>query len=429
MASTRLMQTADGRKFWKIIVSAGREQQYTERFYWPLKANGDPVAEKTARRELDKAVSDFERRCACGEVLTRKRQKEIAEEEAAKAAEEARRAAEEAKKIKTLKQYGESVFMPAKKINCAEKTRAYYQYSLDKHLYPAFGDLPIQSITSAQLSAFFLKLKESGLAHSTVIGVYVTCNQLFRQAFLDRTIEDHNPMERVQRPRRRKEEQPKAVEAFTAEELKSILALLEDESLKWRCFVRLLIDTGIRRGEACALRWESIDLKDCSAIIKENLCYTPQAGTYIDSTKTGKERIVYFSHEVAALLKQYRNEQIAATTRRKARLIKDNQPLQFEKIVIPDYIFTERGSNDPMHPDAVNRFFQKFGKKHGIEIHAHKLRHSFASIAIVNGADIASVSEVLGHADKATTLRVYSHADEESKRRTAGTVSSAVKQA
>ena len=53
----------------------------------------------------------------------------------------------------------------------------------------------------------------------------------------------------------------------------------------------------------------------------------------------------------------------------------------------------------------------------------------FASLAIVNGSDIASVSEVLGHTDKATTLRVYSHADEESKRRAAGIVAAAIKQA
>lgn len=428
MANCKLMETSDGKKFWKIRVSAGRDLQFSERFYWPLKANGEPVAEKTALRELDKAVADFERRCACGEVLTRKVQKEIAAQERAKAAEEARRAAEEAAKIKTLKQYGESVFMPAKKINSAEKTRAYYQYSLDKHLYPAFGDLPIQSITSAQLSAFFLKLKESGLSHSTVTGIYVTCNQLFKQAYLDESI-SRNPMDRVQRPRQRKEEQKKGVEAFTADELKSILSLLDSEPLKWRCFVRLLIDTGIRRGEAAALRWESIDLKDNSALIKENLCYTPEKGVYMDVTKTGRERVVYFSQEVAALLKQYRAEQIVATARRKARLIKDNQPLQFEKIVIPDYVFTERGNSEPMHPDAVNRFFQKFGKKHGLEIHAHKLRHTFASLAITNGADIASVSEVLGHADKATTLRVYSHADEESKRRAAGIVAEAIKQA
>ena len=42
------------------------------------------------------------------------------------------------------------------------------------------------------------------------------------------------------------------------------------------------------------------------------------------------------------------------------------------------------------------------------------LRHSFASVAITNGADIASVSEKLGHSDKAVTLRMYTHADKTS---------------
>ena len=49
--------------------------------------------------------------------------------------------------------------------------------------------------------------------------------------------------------------------------------------------------------------------------------------------------------------------------------------------------------------------------------HPHKLRHSFASIAITNGADVPSVSEMLGHSDKAVTLRMYTHANEESIRR------------
>ena len=50
-------------------------------------------------------------------------------------------------------------------------------------------------------------------------------------------------------------------------------------------------------------------------------------------------------------------------------------------------------------------------------MHPHKLRHSFASVAITNGADIASVSEALGHSDKAVTLRMYTHADQESIKR------------
>ena len=61
---------------------------------------------------------------------------------------------------------------------------------------------------------------------------------------------------------------------------------------------------------------------------------------------------------------------------------------------------------------------QKLSAKCGVpDLHPHKLRHTFASIAITNGADVASVSEKLGHSDKAITLRMYTHADQESIRR------------
>ena len=57
------------------------------------------------------------------------------------------------------------------------------------------------------------------------------------------------------------------------------------------------------------------------------------------------------------------------------------------------------------------------------------MRHTFASIAITNGADIASVSEALGHSDKAITLRMYTHADQESISRAAQIVRDAVRKA
>lgn len=63
------------------------------------------------------------------------------------------------------------------------------------------------------------------------------------------------------------------------------------------------------------------------------------------------------------------------------------------------------------------------------EFHFHLLRHSFASVAITNGADIASVSEKLGHTDKAVTLRMYTHADQESIKKASQIFRDAVKQA
>ena len=413
MATTTKKTNKSGQAFYEIRVHVSRDRPtFTKRWYPPK-----GWSQRTIDRELAKVAAEFERKIAGGEVLSREERKAQAAAEAAEAA-----------KIQTFRQYGEQVFMPTKRISCAEKTRSYYQGALDNHLYPALGSFRLPEITSAQITAYFLQLKESGLAHSTIIGIYVTCNQLFKQAYMDETI-SKNPMDRVQRPRQRKEEQKKAVDAFTSDEVKHIISCLEAEPMKWRCFVRLLIETGIRRGEACALRWENIDLKYNSALIKENLCYTSEKGVYIDVTKTGRERVVYFSPDVSALLKAYRTEQVAATSKRTDRLIKDKQPLVFEKIAVPDYVFTEKGNCSPMHPDAPNRYLQKFSKKYEIDIHCHKLRHTFASLAITNGADIASVSEVLGHADKATTLRVYSHADEESKRRAASIVFELTKQA
>lgn len=94
-----------------------------------------------------------------------------------------------------------------------------------------------------------------------------------------------------------------------------------------------------------------------------------------------------------------------------------------QKRICPSiWVFTQGGHagdpKKPMHPQTPGRYMSKFAAKYGINhLHPHKLRHSFASIAITNGADIASISEKLGHADKSTTLRLYTHASQESMRR------------
>ena len=73
---------------------------------------------------------------------------------------------------------------------------------------------------------------------------------------------------------------------------------------------------------------------------------------------------------------------------------------------------------------------QNFSKRYGIpDLHPHKLRHTFASVAITAGADVASVSEKLGHSDKAVTLRMYTHANEESIRQASQIFRQALKKA
>lgn len=219
------------------------------------------------------------------------------------------------------------------------------------------------------------------------------------------------PMNKAKRPKSRKGElKERDVEAYTTEEVQRIFAALENEPLKWRVSLRLLIDTGIRRGECCGLQWKDIDSKANTITIAGNLCYTPQKGIYLDTPKSGKVRTIDVDPEIISMLRELRREQASQA--------------------ISTYVFTQQNSPEPMHPQSPARYMQKFSKRYSVPgLHPHKLRHTFASIAITNGADVASISEKLGHSDKAVTLRMYTHADQESMKRASQIFRDALKKA
>lgn len=418
MASvSKLQETKDGRRYWKISVSRGYgKTPYTTRYYWPMKENGDPVAKRTAENGLKIAVAEFKRACETGEVLNREELK--AEQE---------KAAAEAAKIKTFKQYGEQVFMPEKKITCAEKTREYYQNALNTHLYPVFGEKKLPEITSAQLSAFFLNKQASGLSHSTVSGIYVTANQLFKMAYMNDEIQ-RNPLDKVKRPRQKKDDKRSDPERYTVSEVKEIKRCLKNEPLRWQALILLLLTTGMRRGEVCALTWDKIDFTNCTIQIDGNLVYTPETGINraLPKTESGN-RTVPMTKEVSDILTLYKASQVEAVQKRTRRLEKEHKPLDFKKVSIPSYLFTVKGGSDPIYPDTVNRYFGKFSEKYGIEdFHPHKLRHTAISIMLENGVPDVTVAAVAGHEDASVTNKIYGHASEDGKKAAIETLNSAI---
>lgn len=383
MPSIREKQTKDGRTFYEIQVSRGRSRsRLTSRWYPP-----EGWSKKAIDRELTKVAAEFERRCDNGEAISRAEQKEkdlLQKQEAAK--------------IQTLRQYGERVFMPAKTVTISENSRSSFQGNLDRWIYPALGEMKMPDITAANISALLLDMQAQGKAHATCIKVYTVLKSLFKMAYLSDIIQK-NPMDKVERPKQRKDEvRAQEPEAYTVEEVQYILSCLDREPLKWQTMIRLLVDTGIRRGECCSLQWKDIDFKENTITIAGNLCYTPQKGVYLDTPKNGKTRIIDVDADVIALLLQLRQQQASHA--------------------LSAFVFAQDNSPEPMHPQSPTRYLKKFAARYGIDdLHPHKLRHSFASICITNGADIASVSEKLGHSDKAVTLRMYTHADRESMKR------------
>lgn len=394
MATIRKYTAKSGRDYYEFRCKFSRdEHERSTRWYVP-----DGWSAKAIEREVTKQAAEFERRCRAGEVLTRSEQRE--KEAAAKQA---------AASILTVRQYGERVFMPVKSVTCSENTRASFHRMLKLYIYPVIGALKMPDVSSADINALLLDFQSNGRAHSTCVKLYTILNLLFKMAYMDDFI-PRNPMDKVQRPKARKEEYNASadVESFTVDEVRHILACLENEPLKWRVYIRLMADTGIRRGEACALTWQNVDFEAETITISQSLNYTKEAGVFVGTPKSGKTRTVNVDSYVMQLLRQLRQEQ--ANT------------------AISPYIFTQNGTAAPMHPQSPTRYMQKFGERYGVKhMHPHKLRHTFASIAITNGADVSSVSEILGHADSAVTLRVYAHADEKSRKKASNIFRSAIK--
>jgi len=393
MASITKTIDAQGNPVYKVQASGGRGRR-VKRSWRP-----EPGwSAKTIERELNKFAAQLENELASGEVTTKKESDEAA-----------RLAALEAAKLKTLRQYAEGVYMPSKSATFYENSRSSYQRNLDVHILPVLGDFLMVDITPAMISKLLLDFQKSGHAHASAVKIFNILNGIFQMAFLDDTIKT-NPMLKVARPKPRKEEkaQDESDKAYTVQQLAYILQCLENESLKWQTYINLVADSGIRRGEASALEWSDIDWAKGAITIRRNAQYTPTAGVYVTSPKNGKSRTVDVGPDVLKLLQQLRLEQAGKAISR--------------------YVFTQDNSPDIMHPQSPTRYFKKFGQRYGIEdFHPHKLRHTSASLAITNGADVVSVSERLGHSDTAVTLRMYAHANEESIRRAGQIVRDALK--
>lgn len=394
MASIKLNETKDGRRFFQISVSRGYgKAPYKTRWYWP-----DGWSKRTAEREAAKQAAAFELACKNGEVLNRAQEREKAAQEAAEAA-----------KLKTVRQYADGVFMPTKEAAFSENARSSYRMFLDKHILPVLGDVLLVEVSPAMISKLLIDFQKAGYAHATTVKLYNILNGIFEMAFLDDSI-PMNPMLKVRRPAPRKDEQPKeeSDKAYTVQELAYILSCAAQEPPQWQTYISLAADTGLRRGECCGLQWSDIDFKAGTVTVRRNLQYTAAAGVYATSPKNGKVRVVDVGPDTLALLKQLREKQAQSC--------------------ISKWCFTQEGTAEPMHPQSPTRYFQKFGQRYGVkDFHPHKLRHSSASIAITSGADVVSVSERLGHSDTAVTLRMYAHANEESIRRAGQTVRDALK--
>ncbi len=184
----------------------------------------------------------------------------------------------------------------------------------------------------------------------------------------------------------------RTVEVLSREELDRLFtsASVEKNTLRGArdlAIIETLYSTGLRVSELAALNRNQIDLKRREFSIRG---------------KGRKARIVFLSEDATETIKNYIDKRTDNSDPLFISIPKKSAKTQAEEIVNP--------KANRLSTVSIQSIVSKYARKAGIikKVTPHTLRHSFATQLLINGADIRSVQELLGHAS-ITTTQIYTH--------------------
>ena len=278
--------------------------------------------------------------------------------------------------------------------NRRQKTIDRYEGVIRLHIVPHLGNVEISKLAPRQVQALESQLLQGGMAPKGVQLIHNVLGGALKYA-LRMELVSRNPVAAVSPPT-----VPK-VEAFSpdiAQVLAVLAAARSDEIHRylWACF-HLIAYTGMRRGEALALKWVDLDLDDKSLKVKASLV-TTMRGILLESPKTDRgRRTVNLDDLTVAVLREHR-----------ARQLELAQQLGVNP---PDMVFPRRDLQGWCHPNTLAHAMQSLAKKAGYpEVTMRSLRHFHATITLQNRENPVVVSQRLGHSSVSITTDFYAHA-------------------
>ncbi|MBG9586903.1 site-specific tyrosine recombinase/integron integrase [Cytobacillus firmus] len=265
------------------------------------------------------------------------------------------------------------LFLFAKKLEGLSKV-TLDSYLLELNTFSKKVKKRVEDITTAEIRVFlgsFEHLKLSSVSRKLSV-LKSFFGWLTAEEFLQR-----DPTTKIKPPKKEK----RLPKALSIEELELLRESCKTN--RQRAFLEILYATGCRLSEVHALNKSDINYRTASCRVLG---------------KGNKEREVYFSPKAMYHLRKYlmnRND--------------DSEAL----------MVTERKPYRRLSQRGIQREIGIIAKQAGLDkkISPHTMRHTFATLTLNNGADIAAVQALLGHEDPATT-QIYAQLTEEKKRET-----------
>ncbi len=265
----------------------------------------------------------------------------------------------------------------ASKHNLKPGTMVSYKSAFRLHVLPTFTDEPLGEITPLDVQEWI-----DGLADTMSPATVARCFRYFRACMKQAEawdIIDRAPTAKINLPRKDNREPE-----FLGPD--DILRLLDAAREPERSLFAVLAMSGMRLGEALALRWRDVDYE--MRAIKVTRSWSYHGGFHEPKTEASR-RAVPLMDALADNLRDYYHG-------------KGHPALE-------DLLFTDDGKK-PLDPSNVRKRFLEALDAAGLKhVTMHSLRHSYASIMLSYGASIKALQRALGHASATMTLNVYAH--------------------
>lgn len=298
------------------------------------------------------------------------------------------------------------MWLEEKKAFVKESTYAYYHFEIQHYIVPALGEVMAEKMTEKKIQDAVLLWQNKGtqngrpLKKSTVQNLVTLIKQVIKYAVKRNFMPDFTFEVFFASHRERH-----TFSVFSLEEQKHLISSLIND-LNYKTFgILLCMNSGLRIGELCALKWSDIDTgkqiihvsKTLQRIYLKNT--QPRTSILIAAPKTDSSiRDVPFSDKLLHIILKFKDR---------------NQN---------GYVLSN--TDKYVEPRTLRKFYTNFLRTHDIRLlHFHCLRHTFATRCIENGAEYKSLSEILGHATVNMTLKMYVHPSIEAKKKCVNMIS------
>ncbi|HZU79947.1 MAG TPA: site-specific integrase [Acidimicrobiales bacterium] len=249
-------------------------------------------------------------------------------------------------------------------------TTLRYENLWKKHIERSIGRRKIATLSPYDVEKYFRNLKGKGLSEASVRQARAMLHRACRLARKWSNNQLPNPINGTELPSWNLDDST-PVRAPTVEEVAALLTAAVGYDFRFAVFLRLVATTGLRRGEACAVRWSDVDF-DVSAVSVDESIVAAHGGAMTKRPKT-RASVRRLAVDSVTL------EQLRALRVEQAELaLACGLPLESAAFVFS----SDPGGATPPHPDTMSHAFATVRKRAKVQgdVHLHSLRHFQATV-------------------------------------------------